>query len=369
MRARKESHDRPQTLKQAKKAFKARGPTSVSDQERRRLERGAQLLERASRIKEQEQRRKDQLRRKEEASVKDSLNPAQHAQHPLLGTQRKLDKFGYKSSQLHLGAFLKNARPVVVAAEEQRKQNISAEPWDDDSDSVDDNTLLDIVDESSCQRGKQGDVPAGQQLPSVPLSIQHTSFLIGGNDLDHWDDFLESSTQLARELSNEKPMPPQKPAPCVFSSFGSTDFDLSSEDIEALDASLHDPEPPVPENAIRTADKAKAILPPPPSPPKHNFGGHGSENTTIDPHDPSLRLYDGNFKTRPAPSPFAKPMLARDDDRKLMPPPALPRPKPLPKTAGVTASEVSPKQDSGISLADLESLANEDVQLTQYLGS
>lgn len=368
MRARKESHDRPQTLKQAKKAFKARGPTSVSDEERRRLERGAQLLERASRIKEQEQRRKDQLRKREEASVKDSLIPVQH-QPPLLGTQRKLDKFGYKSSQLHLGAFLKNARPVVMGAGEQRKQNASAEPWDDDSDSVDDNTLLDIVDESSCQRGKQGDVPAGQLLPSVPLSIQHTSFPIGGDDPDHWNDFLESSTQLARELSNEKPMPLQKSAPCVFSSFGSTDFDLSSEDIEALDASLQEPGTPVPENASRTADKAKAMLPPPPSPHKHNFTGPGSENTTIDPPDPPLRLYDSNNKTRPAPSPFAKPTLARDDDRKLMPPPALPRPKPLPKTAGLIGSKMTPKQDSGITLADLESLANEDIQLTQYLGS
>lgn len=90
---------RAQTTKQAKAAFKTRGGTHVSPAERRRLERGADLLARAERIKAQE------AKKKERQEKKSRDQEAQQGETTKLSSQRKLDKFGYVSSQFHLGKF------------------------------------------------------------------------------------------------------------------------------------------------------------------------------------------------------------------------------------------------------------------------
>ena len=87
---------RIETSKQAKAAFKARGCSTTSATQRRQIERGAELLQRAERIKAQEERRKEWSKRKETEQKSDA---------PALGSQRKLDRFGYASSQFHLGRF------------------------------------------------------------------------------------------------------------------------------------------------------------------------------------------------------------------------------------------------------------------------
>lgn len=305
--------DRPQTIKQAKAAFKARGSTLVSDVDKRRLERGAQLLERASRIKEQEQRRKEQVRRREghkEQSVK----------APLLGTQRRLDKFGYKSSQFHLGAFLKAARPLTVTEE----KSIAPEPWD--YEDVNDDTLLDIAVESPVQQTESTSKhrPIG---PTTTGFVQGSPTSCTHHDMDDWDDFLETNTQLARELSNE-PSRTERPSDLHFSSFGSTDFDISAEDLEELEASC------TPKEMNYPHDNSKMIMP---------------------------RLPNTDS--------------ARNMDRRLMPPPSLPLPcKQQPKSLQLKDDvPLSPpmaiapnKVVFDISLADLESLAEEDIELSQF---
>ncbi|KAL1297564.1 hypothetical protein AAFC00_006131 [Neodothiora populina] len=229
-----ESHDRPQTLKQAKKAFKARGPTSVSVEQRRKLERGAELIERASRCKQQEERKALlESKREEKESTK-----KQQQQQVHLGTQRKLDKFGYKSSQLHLGAFWKPPQPSINASAGEEKA--SSQPWDDDL--LDDDTLLDIVNESpdwNCVDLRQGNITAAAVLPTRLSCPALPSSNVDG-DPDPWSDCDDSNTQLACELSNEcSGTRDQPPASSIsFGSFGSSDFDLTSDDLDALDASV-----------------------------------------------------------------------------------------------------------------------------------
>lgn len=304
----KEPQDRPQTIKQAKAAFKARGPTAVSAAERRRLERGAQLLERATKIKEQEQRKKDQLRKKEIQETKE-----QTPQKPavLLGTQRRLDKFGYKSSQFHLGAFLKPSRPLVLSKE---NTDVPAEPWDDGDEVVDDDVLLDIVTEVPSQQRDTGRANEDRAATIEPLQEdQEDSSPSTEEDFGEWDDFIQSSTQLARELSSDRPTVKNTSAPPTlhFSSFGSADFDFSVEDFEDLEKQA------VSEQA-------------------------------------------GDRKNK---SPSATIACDDDMDRKRMPPPNLPLP-PRPRRLRSATSEPA----VGISLAELESLVNEEIELTQLPG-
>ncbi|GAB7357492.1 hypothetical protein MBLNU459_g0027t1 [Dothideomycetes sp. NU459] len=347
-----QSHGGAQTIKQAKAAFKARGPTAVvSTAERRKLERGAVLLERASRLKEQEQRRRIQAKKKDEKGSKEA--------HVLLGTQVRLDRFGHKSSQFHLGAFVKITRPQPVA------QQSREEPWE--TDDVDDDTLLDLAAESSVQHTSAPDDATRSQCHESRSSLHE--------DFSHWVDFLESSTQLARELSWEKPSQPMEctPADCTpaegplsgkrIPSFNSTDFDLdiSMDDLEELDLTQPLVQP--------------AMLPP-----------VRSSISISNPTTTSISTTCAADREAMPPKPTYVP-TAISNDRVLMPPPGLPAqankmlPPPLPtqpkqqtSTNRVSKPNPSPAQTtndympSDISFADLESLATEDFQLTQYDG-
>ena len=233
------SQDGPKTIKQAKAAFKARGPTSVSAAERRRLERGAQLLERASRLKEQEQRRKELLKKREE-----QCPTKQIPSKPIsLGTQRQLDRFGYKSSQFHLGAFLKAARPPIAT---ERDPASASEPWDTDDD-VDDDALLNIANNSPQDRKNylnQSDKDKGCAIAPQHFTVRSKGITppVTDEEFGDWDGFLESSTQLTRELSDDKPatlspptVSPIAPPDLQFSSFTSIAFDMSVEELEELE--------------------------------------------------------------------------------------------------------------------------------------
>ncbi|KAG9944397.1 hypothetical protein KCU85_g7993, partial [Aureobasidium melanogenum] len=327
-RKKKEAHEGKQTLKQAKAAFKARGSTFVTDTEKRQLERGAILLQRAERIKEAETRRKEVLKKK---AVQDS----KASKVCLLGTQRVNDKFGHQRSQFHLGAFLKPkpAAPAVAPAPLPTvREESPIEPWEDDD--VDDDTLLDLAGESPVTTLKALSAPAqSQQTPSKTHSdVKHQ--LVSPSTTDEfgsWGDFLERSSQLARDLSiPQKPTPPTTPSFDRIPSFTSADFDLSADDLEELDWSVNDPPP---------------------------------QNTIIAPQankNEGMRSWLDEKKL--------KGEAEHDKDRKLMPPPMIPAKRPLPTSTSTSsaAQTAVPPVTHGISLADLECLASEEIELSQF---
>ena len=93
---------RPQTLKQAKKAYRKSGATvRLSDSELALIERRAVLQERADRIREREARRKANLKRREERNQKEKeVRQRMNLPSPTKGG------FHVGLSQLHLGDFM-----------------------------------------------------------------------------------------------------------------------------------------------------------------------------------------------------------------------------------------------------------------------
>lgn len=329
-RTKKEVHDGKQTLKQAKAAFKARGSTLVTNTEKRQLERGAILLQRAERIKEAETRRKELLKKK-------TLQDTKAAKTCLLGTQRVNDKFGYQRSQFHLGAFLKPkaAVPPAAPAPHVQEEDSPEEPWSDDG--VDDDTLLDLAGESPVTTTKAQPAHASgpsQQTPSKTHGHAKNQLLSPSttDEFGSFDDLFHRSSQITRDLST-----PQKPehVPSMtrsfdrIPSFTSGDFDLSADDLEELDWSVDS----LPNNNI-------AI-------PQANKNG-----------DMRSWLNGGVTKTEDTGHNI-------DRDRKLMPPPpTIPKKCSTPtRTNSAARTTVSPH---GISFADLEHLAAEEIQLSQF---
>ncbi|CAF9939035.1 hypothetical protein IMSHALPRED_001181 [Imshaugia aleurites] len=94
---------RPQTLKQAKKAYRKAGATvRLSESEKAILERRAVLQERADRIKEREARRKANLKRKEERVQRE-----REARHRMgMPTPPTKEGIHVGPSQLHLSEFM-----------------------------------------------------------------------------------------------------------------------------------------------------------------------------------------------------------------------------------------------------------------------
>ncbi|CAD0108362.1 unnamed protein product [Aureobasidium uvarum] len=324
-RKKKEVYDGKQTLKQAKAAFKARGSTSVTDTEKRQLERGAILLQRAERIKESEARRKEVLKKK-------SLQDTKATKTCLLGTQRVNDKFGYQRSQFHLGAFLKPKHPPAPAPlPALQEEEPAIEPWEHDD--VDDDTLLDLAGESpvTTLKGPPTRV-SSQQTPSKTHGEPKLISPSTTEEFGSWDDLLERSSQIARDISiPQKPTPPATRSFDRIASFTSADFDLSADDLEELDWSvdnLHQsnaPLPQVPPRQVSKNDDMRSWL-------------SGKENK--------------------------KDESGRDIDRKLMPPPMILTKRPSPTSTA--ARTTVPPGAHGISLADLESLAGEEIQLSQF---
>jgi hypothetical protein len=308
-----------QTLKQAKAAFKARGGSSfVSEGEKRKLERGAVLLQRAERIREQEQRRKEGLEKKKKKKKREEEEASStKSRSCLLGTQRVNDKFGYQRSQFHLGAFLKPKGPGPVSVQDDED-----EPWDHDA--VDDDTLLDMAGES----------PVTAKTHANLYDLQHTNHDLKhanhdlkytNHDLKHafptvtdehgsWEKFLDQNSQIARELSSttSKPTPTPLHSSTRIPSFTSADFDLSVDDLEELD----------------WVDADSTCF-------KPALSNMQRESWKLDEQD-------------------NRAVSEADLARKMMPPPSIPS-KRLP---------ASPSH--GITLADLESLAGEEIQLSQF---
>lgn len=268
------------TSKQAKASFRARGSAAVTETEKRWLQRDLELERRAERLQEQEKRRAEANKKKllKEKAVRLEREREQ------LGTQRRLDRFGHKSSQFHLGNFF--ARPkagqeqkqeMVMEEEEEQKEAEKEDgdveedrqgPEDFGDDDLDDGTLLEALEGQTIVTGGAQDSihtttsePNKTNLPSPPSpmercdSPQPAAMAVldpHDEDLDSfWDEF-GSGTQIARELASEKSAvtasiesahePAAKDLQMAETrvkpredSFSSGSLDLTIEDLERLD--------------------------------------------------------------------------------------------------------------------------------------
>lgn len=221
-----ETLHRPQTLKQAKKAFKKAGALPrFSDAEIRRLNRAAELQDRADREKEKDRRRKANLKKREERLAKER-EAKKKAHLPDV-------KQGHVApSQLQLafpGAAINKLEERTCAALgdnsiQPRQNNLKFK-----GDAV--------VSILKC--------PLQQVTPVATNISKSAPFATSENPWDtcveDWDEFLVSNTQLERELSAPSVKAPlmsctRDPAPTCTGFDNPIDrFDLiSTRDLESL---------------------------------------------------------------------------------------------------------------------------------------
>lgn len=305
------------TIKQAKAAYKNRTEQPLTEREQKQLERSVQLDRRAWGIREREKNKLD-LAKKRAVQEK-----AQKDEERRIGTQRRNDKFGFKSSQFHLGAFFGKPNPAPLAGVLEKKVGVVngpseslLQPGDGDKatdhrpgdgmdleedeyeyEDVDDESLLEALQSPEIARLDKAhlDVQAKPDMSMPPPP--RPSFVRPANkppiqspgqlepDLE-WHDFLESSTQIARELGSEPSTTSIPPAQVSAAketlrngSFSSGSFEFTEDDIEQLD--------PTPRTCMQdskdatynqTADE-RMKMPPPPLPTKQC--GQRRENETL----------------------------------------------------------------------------------------
>lgn len=297
------------TIKQAKAAYKTRAEQPLTDREKKQLERAIQLDRRAWSLREREKNKLD-LAKKRAAQEK-----AQKDEERRIGTQRRNDKFGFKSSQFHLGAFFRKPGPAPLPDSKDRQVDVANEQPDvfqpattttaevemtvdkgqsdhlddgssDEFEGVDDESLLEALQSPEVVRANSvsPDVQTRSAIsmppPPRPAFVKPTNKDPARSPVQRvedfeWQDFLESSTQIAREISAEastiQPPPTHVPAANETpraGSFSSGSFEFTEDDIEQLD--------PTPCPRVRqgqTQEQAKAAsermaMPPPPLPIK-----------------------------------------------------------------------------------------------------
>lgn len=346
------------TIKQAKAAYKTRAEQPLTEREKKQLERSIQLDRRAWGLREREKNKLD-LAKKRAAQEK-----AQKEEERRIGTQRRNDKFGFKSSQFHLGAFFRKPGPAPLAEPKDCEVDIGNEQSDtsktattttpevemnDDQDQdvdldggspdefggVDDESLLEALQSPEVVRVKpvspkvQVQSAISMPPPPRPAFVDSTnnntaqSTVQKAEDLE-WQDFLESSTQIAREISTEAPtihlppahVPAAKETPRT-GSFSSGSFEFTEDDIEQLDPT---PCPRVKQGPTPEQTKAageRMAMPPPPLPLKQCAQGWEQKNN----------------RGCPGPKHVAEPVNDQDD--------------------------------LGFSMTQLESFVEDDLQLTQ----
>ena len=297
------------TIKQAKAAYKTRAEQPLTEREKKQLERSIQLDRRAWGLREREKNKLDLAKRRA------AQEKAQKEEERRIGTQRRNDKFGFKSSQFHLGAFFHKPGPAPLANVKDCKVDIGNEQSDvpktvttttpevemndnkdqtedldgdsqDEYEGVDDESLLEALQSPEVVRIKpvspkvQAQSAISMPPPPRPAFVSSTSnntaqsTVQKAEDLE-WQDFLESSTQIAREISAEAPaidlQPTHVPAAketLRTGSFSSGSFEFTEDDIEQLDPT---PCPRVKQGPTQEQTKAaseRMAMPPPPLPVK-----------------------------------------------------------------------------------------------------
>ncbi|RMZ15811.1 hypothetical protein D0860_01424 [Hortaea werneckii] len=230
-----------QTIKQAKAAYKSRAQQPLSDVEKKQLERSIELDRRAWRTKEQERKKAEALKKRQEKErrEKDDL------ERTMLGTQVRRDRFGFRGSQMHLGAFFGGHGGKGKGMETAKRLEKANEPGcteqaaSDDLDALDDESLLGAMEVSPTIARSEASVPRqgpfdAARLPQhgKPSSVQSEPTRTMQEDLDDFENELGSSSQIARELNCEETNVAREPRNA---SFSSADFDLTAEDLEELE--------------------------------------------------------------------------------------------------------------------------------------
>ena len=234
---------RPQTLREAKRAYRKSGGTvRLSESEKAILERRAVLQERADRIKEREARRKSNLKKREERIQKERearhrmgiATPPTKEGIPVGPSQLHLSGFVYAGAKRKMGDITEGQGSGLVIQKqgaqvpqerqdctgERSPQSFCANPnphWLEQSQlahaaspKVQDFTLQDnrtLSKRSSSPRLPLQDICANTNTTvfKKPTLLQHQPGHEAISD-DGFDDFFASNTQIERELS-----PPSTP--------------------------------------------------------------------------------------------------------------------------------------------------------------
>ncbi|QIW98571.1 hypothetical protein AMS68_004089 [Peltaster fructicola] len=230
------------TLRQAKAAHKARGGPAITDKQIRELQREIQLDRRAWAAKERDKNKAKAAQARAEGQKRTVAEKAEQQ----LGTQRRYDRFGHKSSQFHLGAFFTKASDLShnnASTPKVKSTDLADSMSDDDLDGIDDETLLSALQ-------AEDSVPISGTCHSLGddrmtgVSTPKTTGVSGMHEHINWDDFLESGTQIARELSTTQSPPhttqmSQQQEQQSRMSFGSSSsLGLTSQDLEVLDPTV-----------------------------------------------------------------------------------------------------------------------------------
>ncbi|KAM0720287.1 hypothetical protein Q7P37_004423 [Cladosporium fusiforme] len=355
------------TIKQAKAAFKARDETPITEREQKQLERSLQLDRRAWALREREKNRA------ETAKKRLAQEKAQKDEERRLGTQVRRDRFGFKSSQFHLGAFFQkpglpasktggqedrhaavmmeeteavqqsqDRKDTICAAQDSIGKDNDSDEFDDEFEDVDDESLLEALQSPETARTSKPEaqhrmkpINPAMSMPPPPRPISTASTIkpplappSNPPEIDsEWDDFLESSTQIARELDTQPPKPPNLHAPCTptpqtpppmakeaprTGSFSSGSFDLTEDDIEKLD--------PTPNVALAKRNEERMKMPPPPLPLGRKLGPQQREPSEgLGRSDAPLKIIDAKRRDAEEEDEFTMTQLESfvDDDLEL----------------------------------------------------
>jgi hypothetical protein len=200
------------TIKQAKASFKSRNSNPLSEREQKQLERAVQLDRRAWAIREREKRHVEAMKKKQEKEHRER----EERIRAQLGSQRRTDKFGYKSSQFHLGAFFgaQNVKTKTEQIKVDEDDDFGDDGFGDEGfgdggfgdDGVDDETLLGALTSFDQSRTVQHQQRVENAFSIPPRSEPLLQARVPPDEtvLDDFDDFwdeLGSSTQIARELA------------------------------------------------------------------------------------------------------------------------------------------------------------------------
>lgn len=295
---------RAQTSKQAKAAFKLRGATFISDAERRRLARGAELLERADRAKAQEARRKEWLKKKaeDEAASKGQVGDA-----AALGSQRRLDRFGYASSQYHLGKFFgapaAKAVPVGDYTGATSVGNAPSKPQlEPTAGKLNEAPRPGSPTYEACFSGDSSQMFAELEeghVKALPVELARHNASDPTRQIPHQAPDHDAGDDAA-------PAPRTADKLASLPSFSSDDGLFDAETMEQLDRGAAEA---IAARQRRQQDEARLMPPPPPPPPAVTLQRRAEQRAPPPPPPPPLWQVHAAQKRTPAPLP--RPTVSR----------------------------------------------------------
>lgn len=349
------------TVKEAKAAYKTRRPPELTEREKREAE-----LERRAWVARQREKHRLETTKKRADKEKKQREADRAAR---LGSQRRCDKYGYQSSQFHLGAFF--GRAAESDLPEQRSgaaRSVVKDTKDSFDEDMDDETLLEALRPAEACIGGTAESavtalehPAGGSGPNMlppprPLQrhdVAQTPVAVGvGQDTaSMWEGFLDSSTQIAWELSSE----------CVPGRINVASRHSMPDSAKAISGSS--PSKPA-TDASESNEHSEA-----PSEVRatHSFDSSHSFDLTAE----EWEELDPTESTPAAPS-----KLELLEERGITPPPTILsrrtvlvqssyRAKPTGTRDELQGSKPASLADSGLSLSQLETFIDDDLVLTQ----